>query len=149
MERTFCLLIILSLKLFAQDEFIFWAEFSNKNLILSHQNENLSMAMTKSKAKLEEYACELHYTKEEKEKLPKTELGNIDNDMAKSLKFAFLQAHKNELVECFKSSQISVKDYINTQNASASNQTFIKLLPLRFSIDFLDNKAIIYHLKEK
>ncbi|EJF7416240.1 flagellar assembly protein FlgQ, partial [Campylobacter jejuni] len=48
MERIVCLLIFLSFKLFAQDEFIFWAELSSKNFILFHQNQNLSLAMTQS-----------------------------------------------------------------------------------------------------
>ncbi len=63
MERIICLLICLCFfKVVAQDEFIFWAELSNKNLMLFHQNETISMAMTKSKNKKLEFACEIPYS---------------------------------------------------------------------------------------
>ncbi|EAI7227397.1 hypothetical protein CK594_02500, partial [Campylobacter coli] len=100
MERIVCLLILFSFKLIAQDEFIFWAELSNKNLILFHQSQNLSPAMTQSEDAISEFACEISYTDNDLKKLPRTELGMIDDDMPKIIKFNFLNAHKDKLSDC-------------------------------------------------
>ncbi|TXE80307.1 hypothetical protein FPD46_06150 [Campylobacter peloridis] len=148
MERIVCLLILVIFKAFAQDEFIFWAELSNKNFVLYHQNETISIAMTKSKDKKLEYACELLYTLSDLEKFIYDSFGNIDEEkMTKIDKFNFLNSHKNDLVDCFLNSKIDVKDFTKTNLASAQSETYVRILPLRFIIEFHSNSAIVYYLK--
>jgi len=149
-ERIIRLLILCFSWLCAQDEFIFWAELSSKDLMLVHQNSNLSMAMTASKNIGKIYTCELDFSDEDLKYLPKTNLGLIDNEMPKALKFRFLNAHKDELIECFNSANVRVRDKITNNEMKASTQTFIQMLPLRFRVDFSQDKALIYQLiKEK
>lgn len=149
MERIICLLIFLSFELFAQDEFIFWAELSNKNLILFHQSQNLSPAMTKSQNVQSEFACEIIYTQKDLTLLPRTELGLIDDEMPKNQKLNFLNSHRDELSECFIGAKISVKDIVKSDFAKAQSETYIKILPLRFSVEFGERSALIYYLKKK
>lgn len=150
MERIVRLLILCASWLSAQDEFIFWAELSSKDLVLVHQSSNLSSAMTESKNVGEIYTCELSFSEADLTYLPKTNLGLIDNDMPKALKFRFLNAHKDELIDCFNSANIKVRDKITNNEMKASSQTFIQMLPLRFRVDFSQDKALIYQLiKEK
>ncbi len=118
--------------------------------MLVHQNSNLSMAMTASKNIGKIYTCELDFSDEDLKYLPKTNLGLIDNEMPKALKFRFLNAHKDELIECFNSANVRVRDKITNNEMKASTQTFIQMLPLRFRVDFSQDKALIYQLiKEK
>ncbi|EGK8164453.1 hypothetical protein LMQ51_000291 [Campylobacter coli] len=149
MERIVCLLILFSFKLIAQDEFIFWAELSNKNLILFHQSQNLSPAMTQSEDAISEFACEISYTDNDLKKLPRTELGMIDDNMPKIIKFNFLNAHKDKLSDCFIGAKISVKDIVKMDLLKARNETYVKILPLRFSVEFGERSALIYYLKKK
>ena len=149
MERIVCLLIFLSFKLFAQDEFIFWAELSSKNFILFHQNQNLSLAMTKSENVESEFACEIIYDEKDLKILPRTSLGIIDDSMSKTIKFHFLNSYKEKLIECFIGAKISVKDIVNTDLFKARSETYIKILPLRFTVDFGEHSVIIYYLKTK
>ncbi|MCX2682308.1 hypothetical protein OQH60_00635 [Campylobacter sp. MIT 21-1685] len=149
MERIICILIFFHLKLFAQDEFIFWAELSSKNFILFHQSQNLSLAMTKSEEKQREFLCELFYTQKDIHTLPRTELGLIDDEMPKTRKLEFLNAHKNELNDCFIGAKVSVKDITKTEFAKAHNETYIKILPLRFTIEFNENAVLIYQIQKK
>ncbi|HHY1550155.1 TPA: flagellar assembly protein FlgQ [Campylobacter jejuni] len=149
MERIVCLLIFLSFKLFAQDEFIFWAELSNKNFILFHQNQNLSLAMTQSENVEEQWVCEISYSDQDLKVLPRTSLGLIDDNMLKTIKFNFLNSHKDELSDCFIGAKISVKDIVNTDLLRAQSETYVKILPLRFTVEFGEQNAIIYYLKKK
>ena len=148
MERALLLLSILFLKLFAQDEFIFWAELNTKNHILFHQKENLSPAMTKSEDFTQEYVCDIAYEDEDLKYLQKTELGLFDDDMPKELKLRFLTSHKGELMYCFSSVDVKVRDFVQNSFMKASTSTYVKFLPLRFSVIFSQDKAVIYLLKK-
>ncbi|CAM4140325.1 hypothetical protein [Campylobacter armoricus] len=148
MERIVCLLIFIIFNVIAQDEFIFWAELSNKNFILYHQNETISMAMTKSKNKTLEYACELVYTPNDLKNLPRDSFNVISEEKMKKIdKFNFLNAHKNDLIDCFFNSKIDVKDFVKSEQASVQSETYIRILPLRFSVEFHDDRAFVYCLK--
>lgn len=144
MARTLCLLAF-ALVGFA-NEFIFWAEFSSKNFVLSHQSDYISPAMTQSELVSELYVCDLIYTSEDLQSLDKTALGGIDDEMPRSKKLNFLNAHKNELVQCFTNADIKVQDFVKSQNLQAQTQTFIKMLPLRFRVNFARDRAVIFRL---
>ena len=147
MARTLCLLAFAT-SLFAQ-EFIFWAEFSNKDFVLTHQSDYISPAMTSSEAVLEEYLCDLPYTSEDLQTLDKTALGGIDDEMPRSKKLSFLNSHKNELAQCFTKAVIKVQDFVKIQKLQAQSQTFIKMLPTRFRVSFARDKAIIFRLVKR
>lgn len=149
MERIICLLILLNLRLFAQDEFIFWAELSSRNLVLFHQSQNISLAMTKSDNFFSDFVCELPYTQKDYIKFPKNSLGLIDEDMPKKIKLDFLNSHKDELSECFIGAKIQIKSFTQTNLLKVQNEIYIKILPLRFSVDFGSNSALIYYLRKK
>ncbi|MEE6530784.1 hypothetical protein VWM68_11135, partial [Campylobacter coli] len=42
-----------------------------------------------------------------------------------------LNAHKDELSDCFMGARISVKDIVKTDLLKAQNETYVKILPLR------------------
>lgn len=150
MERIVCLLIFTCLKFFAQDQFIFWAEFSAKDYILFHQKENLSTAMTKGEDYFSEYACEIDYTLNDLDYLQKDDFNAVDDTMPKALKLRFLNTHKDKLIDCFTDNvDINVKDILNTEFLQAKSQTYIKILPLRFEVEFKDKGAIIYYLRKE
>ncbi|AXP08478.1 flagellar assembly protein FlgQ [Campylobacter hepaticus] len=149
MERIICLLIFFSFKLFAQDEFIFWAELSSKNFILFYQKQNLSLAMTKSEDITTQWVCEIAYSDMDLKNLPRTSLGMIDDLMPKTIKFNFLNSHIDELSDCFISAKISVKDIINANLLQAQSETYVKILPLRFIVEFGEQGAMIYYLKKR
>lgn len=103
--------------------------------------------MTKSKNRVGEYACEIPYTQKDLSNFVRNELGLIEPSKMEQL--AFLNSHKDELSECFISAKISVKDIVKTDLLKAKSETYVKILPLRFSVDFGENKALIYYLKKK
>ncbi|AJC86587.1 hypothetical protein [Campylobacter sp. RM16704] len=148
MERIVCLLIFIIFNVVAQDEFIFWAELSNKNFILHHQNETISMAMTKSKNKTLEYACEITYVQNDFKEKMYDDFGVIaEEKMTKLDKFNFLNIHKNDLIDCFFNSKIDVKDFVKSEQTYVQSETYVRILPLRFVVEFHDNSAFIYYLK--
>ena len=146
MERIICVLIFALLSLQAQDEFIFWAELSNKDLILYHQNQSISSAMTQSEAVDEDFACELSYSEDDLIFLKKTALGVIDDEMPRALKLRFLNNHKERLFECFSKAEIRVSHTTKIQLLQAQSTTYLKFIPLRFRVYFANDKALIYQL---
>lgn len=107
------------------------------------------MAMTKSDDRELEFACELAYAEQDYIKLPKTALGMIDDDMPKQKKFDFLNSHKDQLSECFIGAKINVKDIVKSELAKAQSETYVKILPLRFIVEFGEQSALIYYLRKK
>lgn len=149
MERVVCLLICIVLHLSAQDEFIFWAELSDRDFILFHQNENVSSAMTSSAFALEEYSCHIIYTDEDLSYLQRTDLGSMDDEMPKVLKLKFLNKHKNRLTECFFGTDTKVRGIMQNHLLRNQNATYITMLPTRFRVQFHNDKALIYRLIQR
>lgn len=150
MERTFCILIFLFFKCLAQDEFIFWAEFSTKDMILFHNFQSISPAMTQSDDVDEVFVCEIKYDQNDFNTLKKDDFNLIeDSKISKNEKYNFLLRHIDTLNDCFFSAKIKVKDFLKTEQAQAQSEIYIKILPLRFKTDFRTNKALIYYLNKK
>lgn len=99
--------------------------------------------------------------------LPRTALGAIDDDMPKKRKLDFLNAHKDELLACFDNADIKVQDFVSVRSQNLADdfsdakaqsfssqknhintQTFIKILPIRFRINFALDRAVIFRLYE-
>lgn len=130
------------------NEFIFWAQLTSKDFVLHHLNEAISSAMTSKLSVREIYVCDILYTDDESANLPRTALGAIDDEMPKKRKLAFLNAHKNELLNCFQNADIKVQDFSKTINHQNSTQTFIKILPIRFRVNFARDRAVIFRLED-
>lgn len=130
----------------AQDEFIFWAELSNRDFILFHRNENVSSAMTSAVFTFEEYSCFISYTNEDLNFLQRTNLSSMDDEMPKALKLKFLNLHKDELSECFFGTNIKVRDIVRKSFLQTESATYITMLPTRFKVRFHNDKALIYRL---
>lgn len=105
--------------------------------------------MTKSTGVREELACELAYEEKDLSYLQKTSLGSIDDDMPKSLKFRFLNTHKDKLLDCFKLANVRVQNSTQTHLFQARTSTYMKIVPIRFRVYFGNNSALIYHLIKK
>lgn len=105
--------------------------------------------MTQSENVEEQWVCEISYSDQDLKVLPRTSLGLIDDNMPKTIKFNFLNSHKDELSDCFIGARISVKDIVNTDLLRAQSETYVKILPLRFIVEFGEQNAIIYYLKKK
>ena len=88
------------------------------------------------------------YEDEDLKYLQKTELGLFDDNMPKELKLRFLTSHKGELMDCFSSVDVKVRDFVQNSFMKASTSTYVKFLPLRFSVIFSQDKAVIYLLKK-
>lgn len=146
MERIVCILIFALAQLVAQNEFIFWAQLSNRDFILFHQNENISPAMTFTALAVEEYACHIAYADEDLHYLQRTKLGSMDDEMPRALQLKFLNSHKDELVGCFFDTQTKVKDILQTHRFQGQSTTFITMLPTRFRVEFHNDKAVIFKL---
>ena len=125
MARNFCLLILFSFRLFGSDEFIVWAKFSTFNHQITYENISISSAMTLSGLKYE-YLCEIESPKEKNQST-----------------LNYLNAHKNELFECFYASGFKVQAHSIQNDKLASANTNVTMFPVRFTIDFKPNSAII------
>lgn len=80
--------------------------------------------------------------------LVRNDFGMVDEEkMTKLDKFNFLNTHKNDLIDCFLNSKIDVKDFVKSEQASAQSETYVRILPLRFIVEFHDNSAFVYYLK--
>ena len=105
--------------------------------------------MTETKDAEALFSCEIPFNENDFKTLPKTELGLIDDDMPKSVKLSFLNSHKDKLSECFIGAKIKVKDIVNTELSKANVKTFVKILPLRFSIEFTQKSVLIFYINKK
>lgn len=63
MKKSVFLLIFSAL---SANEFIFWAQLTNKNFILHYHNEAISPSMVRSENTREVYICDIFYTDEER-----------------------------------------------------------------------------------
>lgn len=136
-------LLILIINSLAQDEYIFWAKLSNKNLLLFHEEQNISPVMRESKELDLDFACELDY-KNIKKQFPKLSLP----PKSKKEKLIFLQKVKYDLLNCFVGAKIFIKSFTNTKSENTVDDTYVKISPLRFFIDFKSKSAIIYTLNK-
>ncbi|WP_169973311.1 MULTISPECIES: hypothetical protein [unclassified Campylobacter] len=135
MARNFCLLILIITNFFGSEEFILWAKISTKNHIVNYENFAISKAMVLTGLE-DEFLCEID---EEKDK--------------KDSALEYLNLHKEKLFECFLSQKFKVQDfYTHSQNPQGINlhtKTDTTLLPIRFTIKFKPNSAIIGVFKIK
>ena len=118
MARSLFLLTILLNFAFCLEEFIFWAKVDTKNQIVAFEEISFSKAMTLSPNPKPKFLCQIDAFKDENT----TTLG-------------FLNLHKDEIFDCF-----ALKKVKNSQISNASN---LKILPVRFMVEFKPKSAII------
>lgn len=135
MARNFCVLILLISTLFGSEEFIIWAKISTQNNIINYENLAVSKAMVLSGLD-DEFLCEIDEKKSEQDDA-----------------IGYLNLHKDKLFECFVSYKFKVEDYfkqyLNFKGVNLHTSTTLTLLPIRFTIKFKPNSAIIGVFKIK
>lgn len=129
MARNFCILILLIVNIFGSEEFILWAKISTQNHQINYEDFAISKAMVLTGVK-DEFLCEID---EEKNK--------------KDTALEYLNLHKDKLFECFVSQKFRIqeyyKHYYTPRGISLRTITDLTLLPIRFTIEFKPNSAII------
>lgn len=117
--------------LYGSEEFILWAKFSAKDNSVIYDKIALSKAMTLSDPDYE-YLCEIDTPKQPAQS-----------------SLEFLNLHKNELFECFLPYKFKVEDRFIQRNKNINSATDLTLFPVRFTVKFKPNSAIISVFKNK
>ena len=126
MERNFLLLILLLFSpLVSGEQFVFSARISTDNHLLRTQEFSISPLMVPLHVKGESL-CTLT-VKREKDESTK----------------AYLFRNENELFECFLKENVHVYDDVFQSRYLAQTTTHIKVLPVRFTVEFKDEFANI------
>lgn len=55
----------------------------------------------------------------------------------------FLNLHKDEIFNCFALKKVMIKNELNVKNAQVTNASNLKILPVRFMVEFKPKSAII------
>ena len=126
MARSLFLLTIFLNFAFCLEEFIFWAKVDTKNQIVAFEEISFSKAMTLSTNPKPKFLCQIDAFKDENT----TTLG-------------FLNLHKDEIFDCFALKKVMIKNELNVKNAQVTNASNLKILPVRFMVEFKPKSAII------
>ena len=121
MARSLFLLTILLNFAFCLEEFIFWAKVDTKNQIVAFEEISFSKAMTLTPNPKPKFLCQIDAFKDENT----TTLG-------------FLNLHKDEIFE-----KVMIKNELKVKNTQISNASNLKILPVRFMVEFKPKSAII------
>ena len=162
MARNFCLLIAATALLYGSEEFILWAKFSAKDSSVIYDKIALSKAMTLSDPDYE-YLCEIPLQTPPQEARqenlyfwPNNKRANEQTISQDEIKrtyeknaLEFLNLHKNELFECFLPYKFKVEDRFIQRNKNINSATDLTLFPVRFTVKFKPNSAIISVFKNK
>lgn len=117
--------------LYGSEEFILWAKISTKNHTVVYDDIALSKAMVLSGLEYE-YLCEIGASKQPAQS-----------------SLEFLNLRKNELFECFLPYKFKVEDRFIQRNKKINSATDLTLFPVRFTVKFKPNSAIISVFKNK
>jgi len=55
----------------------------------------------------------------------------------------FLNLHKDEIFDCFALKKVMIKNELNVKNSQVTNASNLKILPVRFMVEFKPKSAII------
>nr|WP_196779746.1 hypothetical protein [Campylobacter concisus] len=108
------------------EEFIFWAKVDTKNQIVAFEEISFSKAMTLTPSPQPKFLCQIDAFKDENT----TTLG-------------FLNLHKDEIFDCFALKKVMIKNELNVKNSQVTNASNLKILPVRFMVEFKPKSAII------
>ena len=126
MARSLFLLTIFLNFAFCLEEFIFWAKVDTKNQIVAFEEISFSKAMTLTSNPKPKFLCQIDAFKDE----------NITT-------LGFLNLHKDEIFDCFALKKVMIKNELNVKNAQVTNASNLKILPVRFMVEFKPKSAII------
>lgn len=131
MARNFLLLVFFISNLFGSDDFVIWAKISTQNNRVIHENISISKAL-ELKGLQYKFLCEIDKKKDENQTT-----------------IAYLNRHKNEIFDCFFAEKFKVEDDITKGRSQISATTTITMMPVRFTIEFKQNSAIISRFLDK
>ena len=126
MARSLFLLTILLNFAFCLEEFIFWANVNTKDQIIAHEEISFSRAMTLTPNPKPKFLCQIDAFKDENT----TTIG-------------FLNLHKDEIFDCFVLKKVMIKNEFKRKNNDISHTSNLKILPVRFMVEFKPKSAII------
>ena len=55
----------------------------------------------------------------------------------------FLNLHKDEIFDCFALKKVMIKNELNVKNSQVTNAANLKILPVRYMVEFKPKSAII------
>ncbi|MGP1485305.1 MAG: hypothetical protein ACTTJC_04310 [Campylobacter sp.] len=125
MARNFLLLTILISLSFSSDDYVIWAKIFTQNNQVVQEKILISQAVALKGLKYD-FLCELQHKKDENQTT-----------------LQYLEIYKNSVFDCFESANFKVEDYTTKDKENININTTITMTPIRFTIEFKQNSAII------
>lgn len=131
MARNLCLLILLASTSFAYENYWFSYKITTENNIITNEERNISPIMVN-------------------EEFTKKFLCQIDDKKTRSETTQnFLYKNYDNLLNCFYKVNSKVHSYGQIELKGSLNENDVRILPIKFTVEFNSNFANIYLLKNK
>ena len=130
MARDFCLLIIFTCSLFANENFWFSYKIATDNKVIVYEERNISPQMQSVDVKEYKSLCQL----------------NIKKKQYQSTEH-FLNENFDRVLECFYSMNTKVVNHTLIETKGVIERTVLTIIPTKFTVDFKDDFANIKTIK--
>ena len=130
MARNFCLLIIFTCSLFANENFWFSYKTAIDNKVIVYEERNISPLMQSVDMKEYKYLCQL----------------NIKKKQHQSTEH-FLNENFERVLECFYHMNTKVVNHTLVETKGLIERTVLTIIPTKFTVDFKDDFANIKTIK--
>ncbi|HIP53921.1 MAG TPA: hypothetical protein EYH11_00400 [Sulfurimonas autotrophica] len=130
MARNFCLLIIFTCSLFANENFWFSYKVAIDNKVIVYEERNISPLMQSADMKEYKYLCQL----------------NIKKKQYQSTEH-FLNENFERVLECFYHMNTKVVNHTLVETKGVIERTVLTIIPTKFTVDFKDDFANIKTIK--
>ena len=130
MARNFCLLIIFTCSLFANENFWFSYKTAIDNKVIVYEERNISPLMQSADMKEYKYLCQL----------------NIKKKQYQSTEH-FLNENFERVLECFYHMNTKVVNHTLVETKGVIERTVLTIIPTKFTVDFKDDFANIKTIK--
>ena len=130
MARNFCLLIIFTCSLFANENFWFSYKTAIDNKVIAYEERNISPQMQSVDLKEYKFLCRL----------------NIKKKQYQSTEH-FLNENFDRVLECFYSMSTKVVNHTLIETKGVIERTVLTIIPTKFTVDFKDDFANINTIK--
>jgi len=128
--RNFCLLIIFTCSLFANENFWFSYKTAIDNKVIVYEERNISPLMQSADMKEYKYLCQL----------------NIKKKQYQSTEH-FLNENFERVLECFYHMNTKVVNHTLVETKGVIERTVLTIIPTKFTVDFKDDFANIKTIK--
>jgi hypothetical protein len=128
--RDFCLLIIFTCSLFANENFWFSYKIATDNKVIVYEERNISPQMQSVDVKEYKSLCQL----------------NIKKKQYQSTEH-FLNENFDRVLECFYSMNTKVVNHTLIETKGVIERTVLTIIPTKFTVDFKDDFANIKTIK--